>query len=72
MQQDNKPDNTHFPSLGKPNRRDHYGYENQAQEFINELGEEAPATAQRGKQPADPNEEPHSFKYRQVDTPSKG
>jgi len=71
MQQDNKPDNTHFPSLGKPDRRKQYGYENQAQEYINETGDAPPETAQRGKQPINSNEEPRSYKYRDLDQKTK-
>lgn len=51
-QQDNKPNNETLQSMGKPDRVREHGQENQAQEFINEENNTAPAsTAQGGKQP---------------------
>lgn len=57
--QDNKPNNTTFNSIGKPDRVSERGVANQAQEFINETdNSEQPSTAQGGKQPRVNNEKP--------------
>ncbi|MEZ0392083.1 MAG: hypothetical protein ACAH59_07715 [Pseudobdellovibrionaceae bacterium] len=61
--QDNKPNNQTFNSIGRPDRMGERGQTSQAQEYINETAEgrdeeEAPSTAQSGKQPRVKGEKP--------------
>jgi hypothetical protein len=55
MQQDNKPDNKTFPSLGNTDPRHTKKQDRRENEISRKTGEAPPETAQRGKQPSNPN-----------------